>query len=198
MEFTEAEQLRVAKQQLQRLSGNAPVFGISEDERAEYRAWTNGAPSFVTGEQRVRVLLDALESLERAYNAERAVTLDARIVEGAEQLRERCARAAELELDRQYESQNYGEIIDEELVVAAINAVPINGRVDVRIRNAEKVIVELARLRARDGGRAGTSCLSSAVDDVGCGGCDRCLEIKIDYAVAELDNARAAAAKASP
>lgn len=115
-----ARELLDARAQIGRLTGLAPIASaIDENLRARMRTGIDHG-SFATN----KLLLDALESCEHENARLKSVLLDQRLDQGAEQLRERCAIAAENHA-RENDAHNL-------IVISAGNAVrdvPVDGRV---------------------------------------------------------------------
>lgn len=88
-----ARELLDARAQLSRLMGNALVAEFGEEDRKMLRRLHPAKIEHPT-QALVNKALDALESCEHRLAATQAVLLDRRLDDGAEQLREACARAA--------------------------------------------------------------------------------------------------------
>ncbi len=88
-----ARELLAMRAQIARLTGNAPTASkISEEDRQWVR--TERSPSISTVGFCAKIL-DALESAEHENARLKSVLLDRRLDDGAEQLREACARKVE-------------------------------------------------------------------------------------------------------
>lgn len=125
--FDLAKELLETRAQLNRVTGNAPITRpISEEIRKTIRH--NFAISAPVGSRFALDTLDYVESLEHENARLKAVLLDRRLDDGAEQLRERCAQAAyEACLGRGPENKR----LSSPAVADAVRAVEITGEVTV-------------------------------------------------------------------